>query len=116
MAQKNVVVTMNQAPYGSIYYTEGLRAAVGVTSGVDENKVAVVYLGDGVYFALFGVDRKDTDKYIGTLHKLGSRLVVERESLKEKGIKEHEVAPDFEIVSRKEVLELINGADFVIDF
>lgn len=116
MAQKNVVVTINQAPYGSIYYTEGLRAAVGVTSGVDENKVAVVYLGDGAYFTLLGVDRKDTDRYIGTLRKLGSRLVVEKESLKEKGIKEHEVAPDFEMVSRKEVFELINEADFVIDF
>lgn len=116
MAQKNVLITINQPPYGNIYYTEGLRAAVGITSGVDENIATVAYLGDGVYFTLHGVDRKDTEKYISTLQKQGAKMVVEKESLKERGIKYRDVATEFDILPRKELLALIQAADFVVDF
>ncbi|MFQ5863195.1 MAG: DsrE family protein [Candidatus Brocadiales bacterium] len=116
MAQKTVLVTINQVPHGSIYYTEGLRAAVGITSGIDENTVTVAYLGDGIYFTLHGVDRRDTEKYISTLQKQGAKMVVEKESLKERGIKERDVATEFDITSRKELVTLVQAADFVIDF
>ncbi|MFN3467936.1 MAG: DsrE family protein [Candidatus Brocadiales bacterium] len=116
MPQRNVLVTINRLPYGSIYYTEGLRAAVGVTSGVDENKVTIAYLGDGVHFALVGVDRKDTDKYLGTLNKQGARLVVHKEALKERGIKETDVDAGFEILPEKEIFKLLQEADFTMDF
>lgn len=116
MAQRKVLVTLNQAPYGNIFYTEGLRAAVGVTSGIDENIVTVAYIGDGVYFTLHGVDRKDTERYISTLQKQGSKMMVERESLKERRIKERDVATEFEILPRKELLAAIQAADFVMDF
>lgn len=116
MAQRNVLVTINRAPFGSIYYTEGLRAAVGVTSGIDENKVTVAYLGDGVYFTLKGVDRRDTDKYLTTLDKQGAKLIVQKESLKERGIREDEVDTNFEILPSKEIFKLLQEADFTIDF
>jgi len=116
MGEKNVLITMNQAPYGSIYYTEGLRAAVGVTSGIDEHKVNIVYLGDGAYFAIEGVDRKDTKTYIGTLKKVESRLMVEKESLEERNIEESKIAEDIEIISRTEVLKLVQAADVTIGF
>jgi sulfur relay (sulfurtransferase) DsrF/TusC family protein len=116
LAQRNVLVTINRPPYGSIYYTEGLRAAVGVTSGVDENKVTIAYLGDGVYFALKGVDRKDTDKYLATLKKQGAKLIVQKESLKERGIKEAEIDAGFEILPAKEIFTLLQAADFTMDF
>lgn len=116
MAQKTVLITMNQAPFGNIYYTEGLRAAVGITSGVDENVVTVAYVGDGVYFTLHGVSRRDTERYISTLQKQKARMVVERESLKERGIKERDVATEFEIIPRKELLTFVRQADFVLDF
>ena len=35
MAQRHVLFTFNHAPYGSIYYTEGLRAVVGVVGFLD---------------------------------------------------------------------------------
>ncbi len=116
MAQKEVLVLMNRPPYGSIYYTEGLRAAVGVTSGIDENKATVAYLGDGVYFTLKGVDKKDSERYLSTLKKQGARLVVQKESLKERGIKEGEVDPDFEVLPEKEIFQLLQKADFTMDF
>ena len=83
---------------------------------MDENRVTVAYLGDGVYFALAGVDRKDTDRYLGTLKKQGARLVVQKESLKERGIKEVEVGEGFEILPIKEISLLLQGADFTMDF
>ncbi len=116
MAQRTVLVTINQAPFGNIYYTEGLRAAVGITSGIDENVATVAYLGDGVYFTLHGVDRKDTERYIATLQKQGAKMLVEKESLKERGIKERDVATEFEIIPRKDLLTVVKTVDFVMDF
>ncbi|ODS32618.1 MAG: Protein TusC [Candidatus Scalindua rubra] len=110
------MITINQAPYGSIYYTEGLRAAVGTTSGIDEHKVNVIYLGDGVYFTLKEVNRNDTENYIATLKKADSKMLVEKESLAERNIEEGNIASDIEIISRSEVLSLIKEVDLTIDF
>src|SRR3972149_6231250 len=110
MAQKHVLFTINSAPYGSIWYTEGLRAVVGVTSGIDEHSVDVVYLGDGAYFALKGVDRTDSAKYIGTLAGMDYKLQVERESLAARGIGEGEVAEDVQVISRADLLGLVAKA------
>ena len=57
MAQRHIVFTINRPPVGSVYFAEGLRATVGATAGTDEHTVDVLYLGDGVYFTLKGVDR-----------------------------------------------------------
>lgn len=116
MAQKYVLVTFNHAPFGSIYYTEGLRATVGVKSGIDEHTVDVVYLGDGVLFALKGVSRADSSKYLATLAKTGYRLKAEEESLKARGISKEQLAEDVEVIPRQEVLALVNKADLTIDF
>jgi len=116
MGQKHVLFTFNHAPYGSIWYTEGLRAVVGVTAGIDEHTVDVVYLGDGVYFALKGVDRTDSQKYLSTLADGGYHLMVERESLAARGISESEVAEDVKVIPRSEVVNLIKNADVTVDF
>ncbi len=116
MAEKHVLFTFNHAPYGSIWYNEGLRAVVGVTSGIDEHTVDVVYLGDGVYFGLKGVDRADSARYLGTLAKSGYKIKAEKESLDARGIKPAELAEDVEVVSRADVLQLIQKADLTIDF
>lgn len=116
MAKKHVVVFMTHAPYGSIWYTEGLRAAVGVTSGIDEHSVDVIYLGDGVQFALKGVERTDSNKYLGSLAKGGYKLWVDQDSLTDRGIKQEEVAGDVNVVPRSQVLSLMAKADHTIDF
>lgn len=116
MSQKRVLITFNRAPLGSIHYTEGLRAAVGVTSGIDEHSVDIVYLGDGVYFTLAGVDRSNSKLYLGTLETLGYSLKVERESLAARGLAETDLASDAQLISREEVLDLIRQADVTIDF
>ncbi len=116
MAQRNVLFTFNHAPVGSIWYNEGLRAAVGVISGVDEHTVDIVYLGDGVYFALKGADRTTSAKYLGTLSAVGSKLRAERESLAARGLSEADLADDIAVISRSELGELVAAADLTIDF
>lgn len=116
MAQKNVVLTINQPPFGSIHYVEGLRAAVGVISGLDEHQLSVVYLGDGVYSALKDVKRDEQMGYLGILNAKDVKVAVERESLNERGISEDNVYDQFEVIGRNEVLDLINNADSTIDF
>ena len=116
MGQRHVLVTFNHAPYGSIYHSEGLRAAVGVTSGVDEHTVEVLYLGEGVRFALRDVDRRDSARYLATLGSFGAKLKVERESLTERGIAEDDLAEDVEVIDRRQALEAVRRADLTIDF
>jgi sulfur relay protein TusB/DsrH len=116
MGQRHVLITLNREPYGSIFYTEGLRAAVGVTSGIDEHTVDVLYLGDGVYFALKDVDRSDSAKYLSTLSAQGANLKVEREALQARNISDSDLADDVEVISRDDVLQLVRRADATIDF
>jgi sulfur relay (sulfurtransferase) DsrF/TusC family protein len=116
MAEKSVVVTMHHAPFGTTHYTEGLRAAVGVTAGIDEHQVEVVFLGDGVLYTLKDVERTDSLHYLSTLKDLGARLYVEAESLEARSIETGALAEDVEVIPRSRVLELLLGADHTIDF
>jgi sulfur relay (sulfurtransferase) DsrF/TusC family protein len=116
MGQRHVLITFNHAPYGSIYYTEGLRAVVGVTSGIDEHTVDALYLGDGVYFVLKDVDRSDSARYLATLSALGVNLKAEKEALQARDISGSDLADDVEVVSGEKALELVRRADLTIDF
>lgn len=116
MSQRRVLFTFNHAPVGSIWYNEGLRAAVGVISGVDEHTVDIAYVGDGVYFALKDADRTTSAKYLGTLAAVGARLRAERESLEARGLSEGDLADDIAVISRSELSELVAAADLTIDF
>ncbi|MCS6862823.1 MAG: DsrE family protein [Abditibacteriales bacterium] len=116
MSQKHILFTLNHAPFGTIYHSEGLRAALGATAGIEENTVDVVYLGDGVYYTLKSVDRNDTRVFLETLSTLGVTLKAERESLEERGVQADALAEDVEVISRAEVRGLIDKADMVIGF
>lgn len=116
MAEKKVVVSINHAPYGTIFYTEGLRAAVGITAGIDEHSVNTLFLGDGVYYTLKDVNRDDAAGYLSTLNDLGARLYAEEESLGERNISPQQLADDVEVIPRSRVLEFFQEADCNVDF
>jgi sulfur relay (sulfurtransferase) DsrF/TusC family protein len=116
MSQKRVLFVFYRPPFGTIHYSEGLRAAIGMTIGRDNHEVDVLYLGDGVYFALRDVDRGETLYYLNMLLDEGCLPKVEEESLAHRGIVRAEVAGDMEVVSRLQALELIAEADITFDF
>lgn len=116
MSQKNLLITIHHAPHASVFVAEGLRAAMGATSSVDEHNVTVLFLGDGAWAALAGVDRSEVVRSVDTLIDLGYELKLDGESLAERGIRAEEVAHDIGIVSRPQLLALVEAADFTIDF
>ena len=116
MSQKRVLFIFYRPPFGTIHYSEGLRAAIGMTIGRDNHEVDVLYLGDGVYFALRDVDRGETLYYLNMLLDEGCLPKVAEESLAHRGIIRADVARDMEVVSRLQALELIAEADITFDF
>lgn len=116
MSEKNVVVTMHRAPFGTVFYTEGLRAAVGATAGIDEHQVQVVFIGDGVLYALKDVERTDSKQYLATLKAGGASLYVEAESLEARSLDRGALSDDVEVVPRSRISEILLEADHTLDF
>lgn len=116
MAENKIMVLFLNRPFGTIHYVEGLRAALGIASGWDEHELYLLFMGEGAYYALKGVKKTDSLKYINTLEKLGFGLSVERESLEELGIGEDEVSEEFKVISRQEAFDLMKEQDFTVDF
>jgi sulfur relay (sulfurtransferase) DsrF/TusC family protein len=116
MATKKLLYHFNRAPYGTVFYTEGWRAAVGATAGIDEHEVNLLFQGDGVYYCLKGADRAENLGYEGTLKKAGVKYHVVKEDINARGISEGEIADDMVIVPRADTWKLYHEADFTLDW
>jgi sulfur relay (sulfurtransferase) DsrF/TusC family protein len=116
MGQKKVLINLSDAPFGNIFYTEGLRAAVGVSAGMDENIPTVLFQADGVYYCLKEVDRTDSMAYFESMKGLGTKLYAVREDLETRGIARGELAPDITPIPRQKAFELFKENDINMDF
>ncbi|MEW5768491.1 MAG: DsrH/TusB family sulfur metabolism protein [bacterium] len=116
MATRKLLYHFNRAPYGTVFYTEGWRAAVGATAGIDEHEVTLLFQGDGVYYCLKGADRAENLGYEGTLRKAGVKYYAVKEDLEARGISPEEVAYDMTVIPRKETWALYAVADFNLDW
>ena len=110
-----VVILVHKTPFNTLRNSEGLRMAVGLTLEED-NKVTVIFVKDGVYLissvAPERIKSGAVKKHIEALRLLGHRLVAERESMEERGIKEPSVKID--VLDRAEVIQILSEADRVI--
>jgi tRNA 2-thiouridine synthesizing protein C len=114
---KKVVIIARTLPFNSIRNSEALRCAVGMTLE-EENKVQVIFLGDGVWTAAL-LDSKaasshDLGKHVETLEMMEAELVAEEEALNERGIKVNR--EEINVKSRQAIDEAIKDADVVIPF
>jgi len=116
MATRKLLYHFNRPPYGTVFYTEGWRAAVGAISGIDEHEVTILLQGDGVYYALKGADRAENLGYQGTLQKAGTKYYVVKEDLEARGISGNEVAEDMNVIPRSDTWKLYQEADFNLDW
>ncbi len=115
--EKKILFMFLRAPFGSIQYTEGLRAVVGMMSGLDEHKVTCVYAGDGAYYSLKGADKSESAGYVKTIADISeTHYYVEKESMAERGISEGDVDETFEAISRDDLAKLITENDVIFDF
>lgn len=116
MGEKKVLINICRAPFGTVFYTEGLRAAVGVSAGMDENIPTVLFQSDGVFYCLKDVDRTDSLAYFESYKGMGTKIYAVKEDLEERGITEAELASDIEVISMDRAFELFQENDFNLDF
>lgn len=116
MPQKKVLININRAPFGTIMYTEGLRAAVGVSAGIDENIPTVLFQGDGVYYTLKDVDRTDALAYFESMKGMQTKLYAVKEDLADRSISESELAQGIGVIPREKALRLFHENDISLDF
>lgn len=116
MATRKLLYHFNRAPYGTVFYTEGWRAAVGATAGIDEHEVTLLFQGEGVYYCLKGADRAENLGYEGTLKKAGVKYYVVKEDLEKRGISHDEIANDMNVIPRADTGRLYQEADFNLDW
>jgi sulfur relay (sulfurtransferase) DsrF/TusC family protein len=95
---------------------EGLRAVVGTHLALEQQEIITVFLGDGVFFGMKDLKQDDFLKYIKTLKAMGMTFVLEEESLKERKVEEENMEKDFIVLSRKDIMELLQDADHVIAY
>ncbi len=116
MAEKKVLVNICRAPFGTVFYTEGLRAAVGVSAGIDENIPTVLFQSDGVFYCLTNVDRTDAQAYFESYKGMGTKLYAVKEDLDKRDIAEDELAEEITVISREKAFGLFQENDFNMDF
>lgn len=116
MATRKLLYQFNRPPYGTVFYTEGMRAAVGATAGIDEHEVILLFQADGIYYCLKDVDRSENLGYEGTLKKAGVQYYAVKEDLEARGISQDELADDVTVVSRADTWKFYQEADFNLDW
>ncbi|MEE9259498.1 MAG: DsrE family protein [Candidatus Scalindua sediminis] len=110
-----VVVVIRKSPFNTTRNSEMLRMCVGLT--LDENKITVVFLGDGVYLMLKNkpelINSGVIHKHIETLQLLKHKLIVEKEVFEKLG-KDNIKYDDVEIMNQSQIAKVISTADVVI--
>jgi sulfur relay protein TusB/DsrH len=116
MAEKRILYHFNRPPHGTIFWTEGMRAAVGAVAGMDEHKVDLLFQGDGVYHALKDMEEAENQGYLPSLEDADVKYYVVDEDLKERGIATNELKDRFEVIDRAKAASLFKEADMNSDW
>jgi tRNA 2-thiouridine synthesizing protein C len=117
---KKFMFVNRKAPHGTIYALEGLEVVL-ISAAFDQD-VSLAFLDDGVYQLLKGQETKSLEvkNFSPTYRALEGydveKLYVERESLEARGIKEEQLLVPVQVVSAKEMAELMEQQDVVIGF
>ncbi len=110
-----VVVLVHKSPFNTLRNSEGLRMSVGLTLE-EYNKVTVIFVRDGAYLVGDIIPEKIQSgivkKHLETLRQLSHRLIAEKESMEERGIKGPSMK--MEVMSRAEIIKILSEADRVI--
>ncbi len=116
MGQKKILIHFSKPPFGTAFYNEGLRAALGVSSGVEDNIPTVLFQSDSVFYCLKQTDRTNAKPYFDLFEALGTKFYAVAEDLEERGISKDAIADDIAAIPRKKALALFLENDFNMDF
>lgn len=114
MPRKKIAIIIKSQPFSWRTF-EALR--IGLGSSID-HEVYVIFMKNGVY-ALTDWNAKSLgieplDKTIESLGMLGTKIVVEEESLRERGIKLKKWPAEIHILPQEEISNLINSTEVIL--
>lgn len=119
-AVKKFMFVNRKAPYGTIYALESLEVVL-ITAAFDQD-VSLVFTDDGVYQikkgqSTAGIGMKNFSPTYRALEGYDiEKLYVDQESLTERGLTEADLIVGVEVMSRKELGELMDQQDVVLSF
>ncbi len=113
---KKILIFISHTPFSGSFCEEGLRFALGVGNALVKHDVAIVLIGDGVWFSLKSLNQRDFEKYVKAFSVMNMGLIIEKESLEKTGLSQDIIKSEFKIMARQEIFELIKGSDFTISF
>jgi tRNA 2-thiouridine synthesizing protein C len=117
---KKFMFVNRKAPYGTVYALEGLEVVL-ISAAFDQD-VSLVFLDDGVYELVKGMNTKglEVKNFSPTYRALDGydieKLYVERESLTARGLSEENLVVPVEVLSSAELAELMSQQDVIMSF
>jgi len=117
---KKFMYLNRRAPYGTVYALESLEVVL--IGAAFEQDVSMIFVDDGVYQLKKGQDTKGVDmkNFSPTYRALEmydvEKLFVERESLEARGLTEDDLLVPVEVMSSKEIAELMEEQDVILSF
>ncbi len=119
-AAKKFLYVNRKAPYGTIYALESLEVVL--IGAAFEQDVSVAFVGDGVYQLTKGQDTKGLEmkNFSPTYRALEdydvTKLYVEEEALRTRGLSESDLVVPVEVVSAQRLTEIMEGQDVILSF
>ena len=110
--EKNLLIIIRSAPYTTLDYYEGIRAAAGLI----EHKLRILYTGDGVYAASRESDHTLTKQFLSDLPDLGVEFYADSESMMARRIAESDLLPMVKPAEGEKLKELIMEAEASLSF
>lgn len=114
--KKTISVLLRKVPLDTVRNAEALRMSLGLT--LRDDRVQVIFLEDGVYTLLNtspeAIGAPPMARHLETLQGLDCPLVVEKESLEERGL--GQILLPVEIKTRAEIAALLAQSNIVISY
>ena len=117
---KKILYVNRKAPYGTIYALESLEVVL--IGAAFEQDVSLAFIGDGVFQLVKGQDTKglEVKNFSPTYRALEdydvTKLYVEGESLRARGLAEDDLIVPVEVVDAARMTEIMEDQDVVLSF
>ena len=117
---KKFLFVNRKAPYGTIYALEALEVVM-ISAAFDQD-VSLAFLDDGIFQIVKGqettfIGMKNFSQTYRALEDFGdTKLYVERESMEARGISESDFIVPAEVISVREMAELMASQDIILSF
>jgi tRNA 2-thiouridine synthesizing protein C len=117
---KKFLYVNRKAPYGTIFGLESLEVVL--IGAAFEQDVSLAFVGDGVYQLAKGQDTKglEVKNFSPAFRALEdydvTKLYVEKEALHDRGLNEADLLVPVEVVSAKQMAEIMENQDVILSF